>query len=168
VTTVAKPLAGGLPIGAMLCTERVAAAITPGMHGTTFGGGPLVCAVASAVIDEMRQTNLLDHVTEVGAFFMDELRSLAAKHPAIREVRGLGLMIGVELESEALAKHVASDMMAEHNILNRTSETVLRFLPPYILEKTHVQTAVAALDTILTNLTAQPAFAGHVQGKANE
>jgi acetylornithine aminotransferase/acetylornithine/N-succinyldiaminopimelate aminotransferase len=168
VTTIAKPLAGGLPIGAMLCTERVAAAITPGMHGTTFGGGPLVCAVAIAVIDEIRKTNLLDHVAEVGTYFMDELRSLAAKHPAIREVRGLGLMIGVELESEALAKQVASDMMAEHIILNRTSETVLRFLPPYILERQHVQTAVAALDTILTNLTAQPEFAGHAQGKANE
>jgi acetylornithine aminotransferase/acetylornithine/N-succinyldiaminopimelate aminotransferase len=170
VTTLAKPLAGGLPIGAMLCTERAAAAITPGMHGTTFGGGPLVCAVAIAVIDEIRDTHLLDHVTEVGTFFMDELRALAAKHPAIREVRGLGLMIGVELESEALAKQVASEMLAQRIILNRTSETVLRFLPPYILEKRHVEMAVAALDSILTALTSQPALAGPAthEGHAHE
>ena len=156
VVTVAKPLAGGLPIGAMLCSERAADAITPGMHGTTFGGGPLACAVAIAVIDEMKQSHLLEHVTEVGAYFLDQLRELARQYTCIREVRGKGLMIGVELESEELAKTVAAAMLAQHIILNRTSETVLRFLPPYILEPKHVDLAVAALDRILTAQT-QPA-----------
>ncbi len=165
VTTLAKPLAGGLPIGAMLCTEAAASAITPGMHGTTFGGGPLACAVAIAVIDEMTQTNLLAHVEEVGAYFMQQLRTLATRHSCISEVRGMGLMIGVELDSADLAKQVLADMLAQRIILNRTSDTVLRFLPPYILERQHVDTAIAALDSILTANTAVLAASGaHANG----
>ena len=165
VTTIAKPLAGGLPIGAMLCTEAAAAAITPGMHGTTFGGNPLASAVAIAVIDEIRNTHLLEHVTEVGTYFLAQLRTLAKNHPAITDVRGLGLMLGIELESEQLAKEAAAALLQRRIIVNRTSETVLRFLPPYILEKQHVDTAVAALDTTLTSLTSQPAFAGQAAPK---
>ena len=93
VVTIAKPLAGGLPIGAMLCTERAAAAITPGMHGTTFGGGPLACAVATAVIDEITRTGLLSHIQRTGDYFKAQLEALASKHPAIVEVRGAGLML---------------------------------------------------------------------------
>jgi acetylornithine aminotransferase/acetylornithine/N-succinyldiaminopimelate aminotransferase len=143
-------LAGGLPIGAMLSNERAAQAISPGMHGTTFGGGPLACAVAVAVIDEIKQKRLLTHVTDVGTYFLDRLRSLQASHPEVREVRGLGLMIGVELESDTLAKAVADAMLQQRIIVNRTSETVIRFLPPYILEREHVDHAVAAFDMILT------------------
>jgi acetylornithine aminotransferase/acetylornithine/N-succinyldiaminopimelate aminotransferase len=168
VTTVAKPLAGGLPIGAMLCTEAAAAAITPGMHGTTFGGNPLASAVAIAVIDEIRSTHLLEHVTEVGAYFLNELKTLAQKHPAITDVRGLGLMLGIELDSEPLAKESAAALLQKRIIVNRTSETVLRFLPPYILEKQHVDTAIAALDAILTSLTSQPAFAGQAAPKGHQ
>ena len=135
----------------MLCTERAASAITPGMHGTTFGGGPLVCAVAIAVIDKIKSSRLLDHVTEVGTYFMEQLRGLAKRHSCITEVRGAGLMIGVELDSADLAKTIAAEMLAQRIILNRTSETVLRFLPPYILERKHVDITVAALDAILTN-----------------
>jgi acetylornithine aminotransferase/acetylornithine/N-succinyldiaminopimelate aminotransferase len=167
VTTVAKPLAGGLPIGAMLCTEHAAAAITPGMHGTTFGGNPLASAVAIAVIDEIRSTHLLDHVTEVGTYFLSELKTLATKHPAITDVRGLGLMLGIELDSEPLAREAAAALLQKRIIVNRTSETVLRFLPPYILEKHHVATAIAALDAILTSLTSQPAFAGTATPKGH-
>jgi acetylornithine/N-succinyldiaminopimelate aminotransferase len=159
VVTIAKPLAGGLPIGAMMCTERAAAAITPGMHGTTFGGGPLACAVAIAVIDEIKSSQLLQHVTEVGTYFRDQLKGLMAKHSCITDVRGAGLMVGVEIDSADLAKTVAAEMLAERIILNRTSETVLRFLPPYILERKHVDTAVAALDAILTANTAVAATA---------
>ena len=151
VVTIAKPLAGGLPIGAMLCNEAAASAITPGMHGTTFGGGPLACAVAIAVIDEIKQTHLLEHVTEVGTYFIDQLRDLAKRHSCITEVRGKGLMIGCELDSADIAKTVAAEMLAQHIILNRTSETVLRFLPPYILERKHVDATIVALDAILTS-----------------
>ena len=167
VVTLAKPLAGGLPIGAMLCSERAAAAITPGMHGTTFGGNPLACATAIAVIDEIKRTNLLAHVEDVGSYFRSRLETLATSHSCIKEIRGRGLMLGVELDSDTLAKQVLADMLAQRIILNRTSDTVLRFLPPYILERAHVDTAIAALDKILTALTspAVPAAAGaHANG----
>jgi acetylornithine aminotransferase/acetylornithine/N-succinyldiaminopimelate aminotransferase len=153
VTTLAKPIANGLPMGAMLCTEEAARAITPGMHGTTFGGGPLVCAVAIAVIDTMKQTNLLAHVREVGAYFKQRLEWLRRQHDCITAVRGLGLMLGIEIDSEELAKDAASEMLKQKIIVNRTSETVLRFLPPYILERTHVDQTIAALDQVLSNLT---------------
>ncbi len=167
VITIAKPLAGGLPIGAMLCTERAAESISPGMHGTTFGGGPLVCAVAIAVIDEMKRTDMLEHVSDVGGYFIDQLRDLAKTHSCILEVRGKGLMIGVELDSEDLAKTVASEMLKQHIIINRTSETVLRFLPPYVLNRTHVDQAIAALDQILASQTEYASHAGSLGEHAN-
>src|ERR1035441_1390951 len=82
VTTLAKPIAGGIPLGAMLCTEEAARAIHAGMHGTTFGGGPLACAVACAVIDTIEREGLLQHATEVGDYFQSHLRALASRHEA--------------------------------------------------------------------------------------
>jgi acetylornithine/N-succinyldiaminopimelate aminotransferase len=156
VTTVAKPIAGGIPMGAMLCTEEASVAFNPGMHGTTFGGGPLACAVAVAVIDTIRRCHLLAHVEEVGGYFTAQLQALAARHECISEVRGVGLMIGIELNSSELAKSIAEQMMQRRIIINRTSETVLRFLPPYILERSHVDIAINALDEIMK---LSPAFA---------
>jgi acetylornithine aminotransferase/acetylornithine/N-succinyldiaminopimelate aminotransferase len=153
VTALAKPLAGGIPMGAMLCTDEAARAFTPGMHGTTFGGGPLACAVANTVIDTMQQANMLAHVSDVGGYFHEQLLSLAAKHSAIIDVRGMGLMLGIELNSADLAKSVLEEMMRRRIIINRTSETVLRFLPPYILERKHVNIAISALDDILKHAT---------------
>ena len=150
ITTLAKPLAGGIPLGATLCTEEVARAIHPGMHGTTFGGGPLACAVAIAVIDTIEREGLLAHVTEVGDYFQEQLRGLAAKHDCIVDVRGKGLMLAAELDSADLGKLVVKEMLARKILINCTSDTVLRFLPPYILEKQHVDQAIAALDAIFT------------------
>ena len=162
VTTLAKPIANGLPMGAMLCTDEAARAFTPGMHGTTFGGGPLACAVAIAVIDNMKQGNMLAHVREVGGYFRQQLEWLSQRHDCVTDVRGMGLMLGLELDSAELAKRAASAMMDQHIIINRTSETVLRFLPPFILERKHVDVAIAALDGILSSLTStSAAFAGH-------
>lgn len=158
ITTLAKPLAGGIPLGAILCTEEAARAIHPGMHGTTFGGGPLACAVAIAVIDTMEQEELLAQATEVGNYFQQQLRELAKKHETILEVRGKGLMIGAELDSAELAKLTVAEMLKRHILINCTSETTLRFLPPYILERAHVDTAIAALDEIFTEHAA--AFSG--------
>ncbi len=162
VTTIAKPLAGGLPIGAMLANERAAAAFAPGMHGTTFGGNPLACAVAIAVVDEIKRAHLLEHIQQVGDYFLAQLRSLAERHNGIRDVRGKGLMIGLELRSQELAIEVAAEMLERRILLNRTSETVLRFLPPYLLERKHVDLAVSALDSILASKdsSAAPATAG--------
>jgi len=150
ITTLAKPLAGGIPLGATLCTEEVARAIHPGMHGTTFGGGPLACAVAIAVIDTIDREGLLAHVTEVGDYFQAQLRGLAVKHDCIVDVRGKGLMLAAELDSADLGKLVVKEMLSRKILINCTSDTVLRFLPPYILEKQHVDQAIAALDAIFT------------------
>jgi acetylornithine aminotransferase/acetylornithine/N-succinyldiaminopimelate aminotransferase len=138
----------------MLCTEEASRALSPGMHGTTFGGGPLACAVAIAVIDTMRRDNLLDHIRETGKYFVEQLQSLAAHHSAVVEVRGKGLMLGMELSNAELAKHVVAQMMERHIVINRTSETVLRFLPPFILERQHIDQAVQALDEILSSAAA--------------
>jgi acetylornithine/N-succinyldiaminopimelate aminotransferase len=162
VTTLAKPLAGGLPLGAVLCTEEVARVMHAGMHGTTFGGGPLACAVAVAVIDTMEKEGLLAHATEVGDYFQQQLRVLAARHEAIVDVRGKGLMVATELDSADLAKAIVGEMLKRHILINCTSETVLRFLPPYVLERAHVDTAIAALDEIFTEHAANAA--AHSQG----
>ena len=154
VTTVAKPLAGGIPMGAMLCTDDAALAFTPGMHGTTFGGGPLACAVAIAVIDTIRRDQLLAHVQEIGKYFKHKLQTLSEQHECISEVRGSGLMIGLELRSATLAELVTTKMMERRIIINRTSETVLRFLPPYILQREHVDFTISSLDEIIRSSTA--------------
>jgi acetylornithine aminotransferase/acetylornithine/N-succinyldiaminopimelate aminotransferase len=161
VTTLAKPLAGGLPLGAVLCTEEVARVMHAGMHGTTFGGGPLACAVGIAVIDTIEKEGLLAHATEVGDYFQNQLHELAKRHEAIVDVRGKGLMIAAELDSAELAKITVAEMMKRRILINCTSDTVLRFLPPYILERAHVDTAIAALDEVFTtNAAAHHAPAG--------
>ncbi len=147
VTTLAKPLANGVPIGAMLCTEEAARAIKPGMHGTTFGGNPLACAVAIAVIDTLRTEERLAHNSEVGDHFRGRLFDLKWKYPhLVCDVRGLGLMLGLELSSAAIAKSVLSGMLKRRILINRTHENVLRFLPPYLVTKDHMDLAAAALD----------------------
>jgi acetylornithine aminotransferase/acetylornithine/N-succinyldiaminopimelate aminotransferase len=166
VTTLAKPLAGGLPLGAVLCTEEIARVMHAGMHGTTFGGGPLACAVGIAVIDTIERNGLLAHATEVGGYFVERLRSLAARHETIVDVRGKGLMIAAELDSAELAKLTVNEMLKRHILINCTSDTVLRFLPPYILERAHVDTAIAALDEIFTEHAAahNASAGGHHHG----
>jgi len=147
IVTVAKPLAAGLPLGAILTTEKVAGCIHPGMHGTTFGGGPLACAVA---IEFLRvEQGLLKHVRETGDYFHGALHALDKKYASIQDVRGAGLMQAVELDSADLAKAVAKELLEQGIIINRTHETVLRFLPPYIIQKKHVDELVRALDRAL-------------------
>ncbi|HEV2487319.1 MAG TPA: aspartate aminotransferase family protein [Terracidiphilus sp.] len=173
ITTLAKPLAGGIPLGAVLCTEEVARSFHPGVHGTTFGGGPLACAVAIAVIDAIEKDGLLANATAVGDYFQEQLRGLKKKHEAIVDVRGKGLMVAAELDSAELGKKTVTEMLKRHILINCTSDTVLRFLPPFILERAHVDTTIAALDEIFTeyaagqNATAQSAAAsvgGHQHG----
>jgi acetylornithine aminotransferase/acetylornithine/N-succinyldiaminopimelate aminotransferase len=157
VTTLAKSLAGGVPMGAVLCKEEVARAIHAGQHGTTFGGGPLACAVAIAVVDEIENKGLLAHATKIGEYFKAALRKLSQKHKIIVDVRGEGLILGAELNSAALAKQTVAEMLKRKIVINCTSETVLRFLPPYILEQAHVDQAIAALDAIFTAFEAADA-----------
>ena len=169
ITTLAKPLAGGIPLGAIVCSQEAARAIHAGMHGTTFGGGPLACAVAIAVIDAIEKENLLAHATEVGSYFLAQLRTLASRHSAITDVRGRGLMIAAELNSADLAKLVVAEMLKRRIVINCTSDTVLRFLPPYILHRNHVDIAIRALDEILAEQavqTSDPSAAHSTGGQA--
>src|ERR1700678_3769043 len=126
VTTLAKPLAGGLPLGAMLCSEEASHAIHAGLHGTTFGGGAVACAVAISVIDAIEQEGLLSNIRETGAYFKQELHDLAAKHDSVVDVRGMGLMLAIDLNSAELAKQVVAQMRKRGILINRTNETVLR------------------------------------------
>jgi acetylornithine aminotransferase/acetylornithine/N-succinyldiaminopimelate aminotransferase len=121
----------------------------PGMHGTTFGGGPLACAVA---IEFLRQEkSLLKHIRQMGKYLHTGLTELDKKHSSIQDVRGVGLMLAMELDSADLAKVVTKELLQQGIIINRTHDTVLRFLPPYIIEKKHVDQVIKALDAALYN-----------------
>ena len=151
IVTIAKPLAAGLPLGALLTTDRVASGMHPGMHGTTFGGGPLTCAVA---IEFLRQLDgLLGHVAKLGKYFLSELQELQSKFASIQSVRGMGLMLAIELDSAETAKAVVAQLLGQGILINRTHDTVLRFLPPYIIEKKHVDEVIRALDRALKSTT---------------
>jgi acetylornithine/N-succinyldiaminopimelate aminotransferase len=149
VVTIAKPLAAGIPLGAILTTEAVAGAVHPGMHGTTFGGGPLACAVALEFLATLKRDNLLRNVQKIGNYFLQQLGKLKQKHSGINEVRGLGLMLAMELDSTDRAKTIVSTMLENGLIINRTHDKVLRFLPPYIINKGHVDEIIRGLDAAL-------------------
>lgn len=155
MVTVAKPIAGGLPLGALLASEKVSQCIHPGMHGTTFGGGPLACAVALEILHTIERQKLLKHIQKTGGYLLEQLRELQKAHSAVREVRGMGLMAGVELESAELAKQVFKQMLDRGVIVNRTDETVVRLLPPFIIKKQHVDQVVRLLDDVLSKNTVE-------------
>jgi len=163
LVTVAKPIAGGLPLGALLATEKVSECIHPGMHGTTFGGGPLACAVALQLVTILQKEKLLNHVQKIGGYLVEQLQKLQKKHRAIREVRGVGLMVGLELASADLAKEVFQQMLKRGTIVNRTDETVIRLLPPFIVNKQHIDTAIRQLDQVLAQNTS--AVAANAAGR---
>ncbi|HUS18085.1 MAG TPA: acetylornithine transaminase [Terriglobales bacterium] len=153
VVTLAKPIAGGLPLGAILTTHEVSSCLHPGMHGTTFGGGPLACAVALEVLNVIEKKKLLAHVEKLGVYFRKQLAGLQKKHCCIKDVRGLGLFVAAELHSADMAKAAVAAMLERNIIINRTNETVLRFLPPYIVEKKHIDQVIKALDQVLVGLS---------------
>jgi acetylornithine/N-succinyldiaminopimelate aminotransferase len=153
LVTVAKPLAGGLPLGALLVNEKVSQCIHPGMHGTTFGGGPLAASVALEIVRVIEKQKLLRHNQRTGDYFISKLQALQEKHTGIKEIRGMGLMVGMELASAALAKSVFEQMLKRGVIVNRTDETVIRFLPPFLVQKKHVDEVVAKLDLALASQT---------------
>jgi predicted acetylornithine/succinylornithine family transaminase len=141
VMTAAKPLACGIPIGVIVANERAAATIKPGMHGSTFGGGALACRVALEFLDVLDE--LLPSIQRVGGYFHVVLNELARKHGFVKEVRGFGLMLGVELAVPG--KQIVIDALAEGLLINCTHETVLRFLPPYIVTEKEVDQVIRTL-----------------------
>jgi acetylornithine/N-succinyldiaminopimelate aminotransferase len=153
VMVAAKPLACGLPLGAIVANERAAAAIGPGMHGSTFGGSALACRVALEFFDIL--DGLLPNIQQVGGYLHLMLNELARKHTFVKEVRGFGLMIGVEMEIPG--KQMVLDAIAEGLLINCTHDTVLRFLPPYIVTEREVDTAVKVLGKIFAKQKGSPA-----------
>jgi acetylornithine aminotransferase/acetylornithine/N-succinyldiaminopimelate aminotransferase len=160
ILALAKPIASGLPLGAILTREHVAAAIKPGLHGTTFGGGPLACAVAITVLDTLQREKLLSNVRRVGQYFRQKLESVKLKHPSVLEARGIGLMLALQLSVPG--KDVVDAALARGLVINCTHDTVLRFLPPFIITEKQVDEGVKLLEQALTEVEAksQAAAAG--------
>jgi predicted acetylornithine/succinylornithine family transaminase len=146
--TLAKPLAGGLPIGAILMTDRVAAVLQAGDHGSTFAGGPLICAVASYVFERISDAAFLKHVIETGKYLKERLEEINSPH--IKDVRGRGLMVGVETDLEI--SNVVAKGYEKGVLMVGSGQNVLRVIPPLIAEKQHVDTFVERLTGILTEL----------------
>ncbi len=150
VVTLAKSLAAGYPLGAVLGNDRVAGSFGPGDHGTTFGGGPLACRLAIEVLDIIDQEGLLAKVAESGAYLADGLKKLAQHHPSMGEVRGMGLMLGVPIGSAA--KEVVHKLLDRGFIANAAHETVLRLLPPLIISHGDIDEFLAALDAVMSEI----------------
>ncbi|MBQ6713127.1 MAG: acetylornithine transaminase [Selenomonadales bacterium] len=148
IVTLAKGLAGGVPIGAFLATDKVASAFHPGDHGSTFGGNPLACAASKAVLDTILEDDLLDNVNEVGAYLMDAIRALGEKYPTIiRSVRGKGFMVGIELTREG--REIVQACLDAKLIINCTAGNVLRLVPSLTIGKQQVDEMITILDAVL-------------------
>lgn len=147
IMAIAKALGNGMPIGAMGCTDKVAAGFPVGSHASTFGGNPVCTAAAKAVLETMLEPGFLDHVLKTGSYFMGRLGELAKKHRSILEVRGLGLMIGVELKQAAAP--IVQKMLEFGIVCGPAGPNVLRFVPPLIITTSEVDRVAAALDHAL-------------------
>jgi predicted acetylornithine/succinylornithine family transaminase len=148
IVTVAKPLAAGLPLGAFIAKEKFASAITPGKHGTTFGGGPLTTRTALEYLAIIEDEHLLERVTRVGAYLHDQLVALRDKFPAlVKEARGRGMIQALELT--VAGRPVVDAGLGEGVLLNVTQETTLRLLPAFLLEEKHVDKTVKVLKKVL-------------------
>ena len=147
VMTLAKALAGGPPIGALLTTEGLAASLGPGTHGSTFGGNPLVCAAALAAMQTLNEKTLLDNCRAMGAYLTEKLEQLKGKYSFIKEIRGLGLIIGVELTIEGGPLVIKA--MERGLLMNCTVGNVLRFVPPLIVNRAEIDEAMTILDEVL-------------------
>ena len=143
VVCIAKPMAAGFPMGAFLANDRFAQHITPGRHGTTFGGGPLACRIALEYLAILEDEKLLEQVRRVGAYFTAKLQELVAKFEIATEVRGVGAIQALQLNIPG--KPVLEGALADGLLINVTQDNVLRFLPPFLLEEKHVDAGVRIL-----------------------
>jgi len=150
IVAIAKPIAAGIPLGAFLATEDFASAISAGQHGSTFGGGPLSCRVALEYLAILEEENLLLHVSQVGAYLEQELKALTERFSVAREVRGRGLIQGLQLDVPA--RPIVEQALAEGVLFNGTQDTVLRFLPPFLLQEKHIDKGMRVLKKLLRKL----------------
>ncbi len=148
IITMAKALGGGVAIGAMMAKEEVAASLVPGKHATTFGGNCLACAAGIAVIEAIEEDRLLENAAELGQYTKGKLEQLKNKHSIIDSVRGIGLMIGVQLTGPG--KMIVDQCLEKGLRINCTNDTVLRFMPPMIADRNNIDDAIDILDAVLS------------------
>lgn len=154
ITTIAKAMGGGYPIGAILANEGIASAFEPGDHGSTFGGNPLGCAAAKAAIEVILDENLVHKSQELGAYFKANLEEMASKYEIVKEVRGKGLMIAIELTNNC--GNVVTEAREQGVLVNCTADTVVRLLPPLIITKEQLDVVVNVLDGALAKMSSNP------------
>jgi len=147
ILAIAKPIAAGLPLGAFLAREKFATAISPGQHGTTFGGGPLACRVGLEYLAIVEEEKLLENVTRVGSYLNQQLQQLVGKYAGAQTVRGRGFIQGLVLDIPA--RPFVEQGLAEGVLFNATQDTVLRFLPPFLMEEKHVDKGIRILKKLL-------------------
>lgn len=147
IMTLAKALANGLPIGAMLASEEVAEAFGPGAHASTFGGTPIITAASIQVVKVLLEENLIHRCAKMGAYFKERLSGLKSKHESIVDVRGMGLLLGMRLKIEGNA--IVNSCMEKGFLINCIQGNILRFIPPLIVEKEEIDALIACLDGIL-------------------
>ena len=148
-------MAGGLPLGAFLAREEVARNFVPGMHGTTFGGGPLTCRAALEFLAVLKDEKLLQNARTVGNYFLKKLRQLQKKHSMIKDIRGRGLMLAIDLDRSS--KPIVARALERGLIVNSTHDTVIRLLPPLIIDRKLVDLGCKIIDELLTEAASQPA-----------
>jgi acetylornithine aminotransferase len=154
IMTLAKGLGGGVPIGACLARDEVARAFVPGTHASTFGGNPLACAAAVAVLRVLLEGNVLDQARRVGEYLRKGLDECKEHHRLVKEVRGLGLLQGMQLDSDA--RGVVSDCLVRGLLINCTSDQVLRFVPPLIITEREIDRLLDGLSQIFSRRAASP------------
>jgi predicted acetylornithine/succinylornithine family transaminase len=147
IVAIAKPIAAGLPLGAFISKEEFATAISPGQHGTTFGGGPLACRVALEFLAIVEDEKLLENVAKVGAYLQQQLAQLVEKRAAATGVRGRGFIQGIQLAIPA--RPIVDEALAEGVLFNSTQDTVVRFLPPFLMEEKHIDKGIRVLNKLL-------------------
>jgi acetylornithine/N-succinyldiaminopimelate aminotransferase len=152
IITLAKTLGGGVPIGAMVAKSEIASVMTPGTHGSTFGGNPIACAAALAVIDALEQDGVIENAAAVGGYLIDRLREIGKTTGNVREVRGQGMIIGAALTHPA--KSVVEECLKERLLVNGTADTVLRLLPPLNLTREEADAGLAIIERALRTAAA--------------
>jgi len=163
IVVVAKPLAGGLPLGAIIANEEFASAFAPGLHGTTFGGGPLVCAAALEFLTIVEEEDLLEQVRDRGAELRAGLENLAARFDFIREVRGEGLILGIDLSCDG--KPLVDEALRRGLVINCTHDHLLRLLPPFIIRKQDIAEFLAKFEMVLAKASKNLETDTHSQPK---
>ncbi|MBM7582155.1 acetylornithine aminotransferase/acetylornithine/N-succinyldiaminopimelate aminotransferase [Caldicoprobacter guelmensis] len=151
IITLAKGLGGGVPIGAIIAKESAASAFEPGSHGSTFGGNPLACAAATAVITTLLNEGLIDRCAQLGEYFKQRLLYLKDKYPFIKDVRGKGLMLGMELDPSIPGKEIVKEALNHGYIINCAGHNTLRFVPPLVITQQEIDGLIDALEQIFTN-----------------